>query len=174
MADFAMCEICLAGANHLDSHCENRNGLRGRTMDDDETPPDIPPSGRTLAYWVALVLKEDLRPKHNIRQSQVAGLLKVDQSTITRFEHGKNLPPDADRYLAAYAQLAQLDDPREIYLMAYDRWVREGAPPLVNEDDETEAQRSARLIAEAAQRHARSRGEKRGTRGETRRKRASG
>lgn len=83
-----------------------------------------------MSYWLALVLRER-REAGGIRLSEVAGLSKVDQSTINRVEKGLTLAPDIDHYVAAYAKLLDLDDGRELWNQALDRWMREGAPPVL-------------------------------------------
>lgn len=89
-------------------------------------------AGRKMSYWLALVL-HDRRKEKGISPAKLAALADVDQSTITRFEQGQSLPPEVDRYVAAYAQLLGIEDSRELWLLALEKWRREGAPPVLSE-----------------------------------------
>lgn len=106
-----------------------------------------------MSYWLAGVLREQ-RKAHGIRPSELAGLVKRDQSTISRIEKGKSLPPDIDRYVAAYAQLSGLEDGRVLWQRALEKWWQEGSPPVLIErlETESEVQRLERDLQETAAR----------------------
>lgn len=111
--------------------------------------------GQTLHYWLAHTVCE-AREKAGIHKSEVAGLLAVDQSTVTRFEDGSTWPKRIDQYLAAYAKLLDVEDARDFYADALSHWHKDGEPPELEEL--TPARRAAAAHRRATRRTKQSRG----------------
>ena len=74
-----------------------------------------------MLYWLGRAAKE-IRDEAGLTRSQVAGALAVDQSKIQRFELGHSWPHDIDSVLNAYASLAELEHPREVWKRALKLW----------------------------------------------------
>src|SRR5256885_8070551 len=87
--------------------------------------------GRTMAYWLAQAAKQ-ARLAADKKPYELSALLHRDPSTITRFEQGRTLPPEIDRYLAAYAQLCGLEDNRALWTTALELWYEHGLPMPVD------------------------------------------
>lgn len=58
---------------------------------------------------------------------QVAAIAGVGWRTVRRFEEGKHWPQRLDQILSAYAYLAGLEDPRQLWQQALDDWQAHGA-----------------------------------------------
>ena len=132
--------------------------------------------GRRMSYWLAHVLRRE-RTARGLKPSEIAGRVKRDQSVISRLETGRTLPPDVDKYVAAYAELTGVEDGRTFWNQALDLWWKHGAKPVVDEDQlagEKPTERFERTIGEAAQRSPRAPGDSAEKRTSTRKKRASG
>lgn len=84
--------------------------------------------GRQFIYWLAITLAAE-REKAGIPVERVAGVLEVSRVTLERFEEGSGYGREPDRYVAGYAYMLGEDDPRKLWQLALDRWVREGAAP---------------------------------------------
>lgn len=85
------------------------------------------------------------KTRNGYSQNAVAAIAGVDPRTIRRFEDGAHWPQDLNHILSAYASLADMEDPREIWQMALDEWYRYGANPASLDDQ-------ARRIAERVKR----------------------
>lgn len=92
--------------------------------------------GEQLSTYLGHLLEEK-RTKADpyISRAKIARLLVVTEQTVERLELKPGLPPDVDRYVAGYARLLGIDDPRDIYLEAIDRWKKHGPRPRVSADE---------------------------------------
>lgn len=104
---------------------------------------------RTMRYWISTVLRE-AREEAGVPPKNVAQLADVDNSTLSRFENHRTWPQNLDRMVAAYALIAGVEDPRDLWREAVQRYVKDGGQPVLGEL--SPAQRSLRLALEAAQR----------------------
>lgn len=86
----------------------------------------------TFIYWLAHAAKE-LREKADRKQVHIAAAMSIDQSSIYRFEQGRNWPRDPDLVVAAYAEDLDIDDPREIWELALTMWREQGQAATVDE-----------------------------------------
>lgn len=84
---------------------------------------------RFLPY-LAIAAKE-AREAAGRNVETVAGLVDRRGRTVERFEKMETVPDDPERLMAAYAQVAGLDDPREIYQRALDLWYEHGSMPVL-------------------------------------------
>jgi transcriptional regulator with XRE-family HTH domain len=86
--------------------------------------------GRRLQpYFVAKCI--DLRTQAKSSIEAVADKLGRKASAVERFESGKTWPAEnLELYAAAYATIAGIDDPRDIYAMSLESWVAKGRKPL--------------------------------------------
>jgi transcriptional regulator with XRE-family HTH domain len=105
--------------------------------------------GRTMRYWLSCTLKE-VRERAGQKPKTVAELAGVDASTISRFENNQAWPQKIDRMVAAYAMLSGVDDGRDLWHEAVERFRAQGGAPVLGEL--SSAQKSLRLALEAAQR----------------------
>lgn len=91
--------------------------------------PPAPPS-RTLHHWLATLI-DTTRRAEDISRRHVAEYLDVDYATIRRFEQGHTWPKQIDQYLAAYAEMFGVGDPRHFYDWAFDLWRADGDRPVI-------------------------------------------
>lgn len=86
--------------------------------------------GRRLQpYFVAKCI--DLRTQARASLEAVADKLGRKASAVERFESGRTWPAEnLELYAAAYAAIAGIDDPRDIYRMSLDSWILQGRKPL--------------------------------------------
>jgi transcriptional regulator with XRE-family HTH domain len=82
-------------------------------------PPALP--SRTLHHWLATLI-DTTREAADIPRRHVAERLNVDYATVRRFEEGHTWPKEVDQYLAAYAELFDVGDPRYFYAWALELW----------------------------------------------------
>ena len=85
-------------------------------------------SGVRMTYWIGDVLQEE-REAAGVTTAQVATALDVDERTIKRLELGQTMGRDIDRTVAAYAYLIGIEDGRDLWREALERWSRDGSPP---------------------------------------------
>lgn len=78
----------------------------------------------SLLPWLAGVLA-DAREDAQKRQVHVAAAADMDQSAITRFEHGQSWPRNPDRLVQAYADCVGVDA-HVLWRRAIDRWDEAG------------------------------------------------
>lgn len=116
-----------------------------------------PPVGQTLRYWLATTMRQ-AREDAGVTMSEIAGTLKVSESTVSRFEKALSWPYQIDSYLAAYAEFVDVDDAREFYEKALRRWRKEGERPTLVA--ETASGRVRAAAARASQRTKQSRDER--------------
>lgn len=74
----------------------------------------------SLLPWLAGVLS-DAREDVGKRPVHIAAAADMDQSAITRFEHGQTWPRNPDRLVQAYADCCAIDV-RVLWRRAIDRW----------------------------------------------------
>jgi transcriptional regulator with XRE-family HTH domain len=128
-------------------------------------------AGRRLSYWLSETLKA-LRQDAGIEEDDVARILKVDRNTVRRIEREESFDRNKiDSYLAGYAFILGMDDPRDLWDLALDRWWAEGAPPEFKAPDGL-AEAFARAIRDQARRTSQSRGERSESRTSIRKKQA--
>lgn len=97
----------------------------------------VQPAGSRMGYWIATVLR-DRREAAGISEQDAATTVlqpradgkKPNSRTIKRLETGATMPSDLDQRVAGYAYLLGLDDPRELWREAMDRWDAEGTHPV--------------------------------------------
>lgn len=77
-----------------------------------------------MMYWIAQTCR-DARLEQQHLLSEVAAELRVDQSTVGRFETGRMRKIDIDAMVDAYARDLQLQ-PRELWVRALQRWAAAG------------------------------------------------
>jgi hypothetical protein len=99
------------------------------------------PAGQRYLYWLAEAAKQ-LREHAGVRPETVASIMDVGIHRIDRFEKAENWPRDAERLLAAYAQVVGLDDARDIYQRALDLWYEHGTAPLLSAKDDPATRRA--------------------------------
>ena len=131
------------------------------------------PGGQRLQWWIAQAAR-DTRREHGIHPGAVAALVDVNQRTIDRFELAESWPDDLDRYIAAYARAAGIDDAREIYELALQRWREQGAPLTLDEHQPQSGPARYTAAGGAAQARQRARRADREKPTPSRKKRASG
>lgn len=99
----------------------------------DEAHP-MPPEqknvpGATMKYWLASTLK-DLREDAGVSFEAVAARSKriggPGHSQVSRFESHESWPREFDQVVAAYAAELGLNDCRELWQRALDRWYEHG------------------------------------------------
>lgn len=90
--------------------------------------PDTPVGSR-MSYWIGQTLKEE-REKAGLEKADVARPLGVNDITIKRLESGRGMGRDIDHYVAAYAYVLGLEDGRELWGRALDRYKRHGSAPM--------------------------------------------
>lgn len=73
-----------------------------------------------MMYWIAQTCR-DARLEQQHLLSEVAAELRVDQSTVGRFETGRMRKIDIDAMVDAYARDLQLQ-PRELWVRALQSW----------------------------------------------------
>lgn len=86
------------------------------------------PAATRMSWWIASELHEE-RERAGISEEQVAVSLGVDVRTVNRLEKGATMGRDIDRFVAQYAYLCGLDDPREFWDRALARWHKSGSAP---------------------------------------------
>lgn len=129
-----------------------------------------PAKPERFSWWLAETLREE-REKAGQPVELVAYVLGVNIRTIERFEDsdyrgsdgGKPYGHDIDRVVATYAYLLGMDDCRELWQLALDRWRNQGPPPDFMTD--LPAARFVLPIREVAQRQRQSQPEQSRTRG---------
>jgi transcriptional regulator with XRE-family HTH domain len=94
-----------------------------------------PPAGQRFLYWIAEAALA-ARTSANASAERVADLIGVGSPTVKRFEQAKHWPADPDRVMAAYAEVAGLDDARQLYQRALDLWYEHGSRPLLSAKDD--------------------------------------
>jgi transcriptional regulator with XRE-family HTH domain len=95
----------------------------------DRTMQPIVP-GQTLHYWLATTVRQ-AREDADVTKSEIAGKLRVAETTVSRFESAQSWPNHVDQYLAAYAEMTDTEDPRDFYRTALRRWMAEGEKPTL-------------------------------------------
>lgn len=83
----------------------------------------------TFIFWLAAAARE-LREQSNARLEHVAAAADEGVHVVRRFEKGdtKTIPRNLDRLIAGYAQVAGVDNPRDIFEMALRMWREYGEP----------------------------------------------
>lgn len=76
-----------------------------------------------MLHWLGLAARE-ARERAGRRQVHIAAAADVGETTISRFEAGKQWPRSPDRTIAAYAQVLEVDA-IEIWQEALRRWDQE-------------------------------------------------
>lgn len=91
--------------------------------------PDRRQGRRLQPYFVAQCI--NLRNQAKASPEAVADKLGRKASAVDRFERGETWPAESlELYAAAYAAIAGLDDPRDVYKMSIENWIDRGAKPL--------------------------------------------
>lgn len=123
-----------------------------------------PVKPKRFSWWLADTLRDE-RERAGQPVELVAYVLGVNVRTIERFEDSayrgadgeKPYGADIDRMVATYAYLLGLDDARDLWQLALDRWRSEGPPPDFMADHP--AAKFVAPLREAAQGQRRSRPE---------------
>jgi hypothetical protein len=132
----------------------------------------IPPGpGQTMNFWLARTMRT-AREDADIKPRKVSELLDIDPAGIRRFEAAAVQPKRVDQYLAAYAYLLGVDDPREFYATALRLWYKLGEAPALDLDGPSQRTRAA--VERAVRRTRQSRDARPGKRDETPKKREAG
>lgn len=108
------------------------------------------PAGQRFAHWLGKAAKKT-RDDADAHQSEVAGLARMDQRRVDRFEKAQTWPGvEVDRLMAAYAERAGLGDARVIYQRALDLWMQHGQAPALDGKDTSRAEQFTQQIAPAS------------------------
>ena len=83
-------------------------------------------AGARMSYWIATALRLR-RTQADISESDVATALGVNWRTIRRLESGRSMGRDIDKFVAGYAYLLGLEDPRVIWDDALKMWRHKGS-----------------------------------------------
>jgi hypothetical protein len=75
-----------------------------------------------LIYWIA-ALAAGHRIETGMSPEKMSQLTGINAMLLRRFERGEAWPVDLDSILAAYAQIAELEDGRHIVVQAVDAWL---------------------------------------------------
>lgn len=102
-------------------------------------PPLI--SGQRLLYWIAWTCKL-LRENADASPEDVGYLAGRKERVITRFENGTNWPGELEVIVAAYAEIAGLENSLAPWQIALDLWLEHGTLPMVDRRQEQARQRS--------------------------------
>jgi transcriptional regulator with XRE-family HTH domain len=113
---------------------------------------------RRLSYWISETLKS-ARVSAGISEDDLARVRGVSGNTIRRLEKEESFDRGTiDRYLAGYAYVLGIDDPRKLWEQALTWWYVEGAAPEFSPPDGP-AQAFARAIQVQARRQRQARAE---------------
>jgi hypothetical protein len=97
----------------------------------DEAPR---PAGQRFLYWLAAAAVE-ARESAGEDPETIAYMLRVRAETVRRFEKAEHWPRDTERMIAAYAAVARIPDPRNLYERALELWHDHGTRPAIGGDD---------------------------------------
>lgn len=116
-------------------------------MDDTQPQqePDNEPRPKAGQQMLLFLSEVAIRTRGDYKPEDVAAVARLDARTIKRFEAGEHWPRDLERVLSAYATLADIQDPRDLWREALDAWYRSGSNPAQLTD---EGERMARAIKE--------------------------
>lgn len=95
------------------------------------TPEDAPldsPIGSRMSYWIATTLR-DRRLEAAVSVTDLATALGVNWRTIHRLEGGRSMGRDIDKFVAGYAYVLGIGDPRDLWADAAANWFRHGSAP---------------------------------------------
>ena len=109
---------------------------------------DTNPVGAHFRWWLAQAAQE---ARGQATREDIASLSRSGIDKIRRFEAGRTLPQDLDQVIAAYAELAGVNDPREIYQRALDLWYAHGVRPAIGRDGRRELATGERFEEALAQ-----------------------
>lgn len=104
-------------------------------------------AGQRFLVWLARAAI-DARNRAGARPEEIAAPLRVGVDKIRRFEAAKSMPREIDQVLAVYAELAGLDDPRQIYQQALDLWYAHGTAPLISAKSDEQSLRASQRFEE--------------------------
>lgn len=90
---------------------------------------------KRLGHWLGMVARA-AREKTGLSPEQIAPApgLRVNSSTLRKFEAGKALPRELDRVLSAYAYMGAYDDERALIAEALRLWWDNGTPRDIPEE----------------------------------------
>ena len=88
-----------------------------------------PPAGSRMSFWIATTLSAE-RERVGITEHEMGTSLDVNWRTIRRLEAGTGMGRDIDSYVAGYAHVLALEDGRELWHQALERWQKDGAPTV--------------------------------------------
>lgn len=86
-------------------------------------------AGERMLAWLAWT-GQLLRDQANASIEDVASMAQVSSRIIERFEKGENWPRELEVILAAYANVARLDDSLTPWDVAVDLWRKHGTIPI--------------------------------------------
>lgn len=104
------------------------------------------PTGQQFAYWLAKAAIE-VREGAHATPEHVGAAARLRSETVTRFEKVENWPRDLDRLMAAYADVAGIDDARTIFDLALDKWYANGDAPQLHADGHGAKPKDAQQLA---------------------------
>ena len=108
----------------------------------------------SMRYWLARTLRE-IREAQGLSQQDVAQTAGggIDHATISRLENNLTWPGNLDEIIVAYATIAKIEDPRDLWLQVIARYRKEGTIPVGG--DLSPRQRAVLDALEARQRRRR-------------------
>lgn len=87
--------------------------------------------GQRFRTWLAQAAR-DARIQAGAREDHISSLLaKGSIDKIKRFEKGETMPPNIEEVIAAYAKVAGIEDPRDLFRLALGLWYDHGAAPIL-------------------------------------------
>lgn len=92
------------------------------------------PNEQRFAYWLGVVIRET-REAAGRSVTYVAGMVNASEITAKRFERAETWPTNHELLVSAYAETAGIDDPRDLYAAALNRWMRSGEKPTLLDVD---------------------------------------
>jgi hypothetical protein len=104
------------------------------------------PTGQQFAYWLAKAATQ-VREGAHATPEHVGAAARLRSETVTRFEKAENWPRDLDRLMAAYADVAGIDDARKIFDLALDKWYANGDAPVLHADGDGSGPKGAQQFA---------------------------
>jgi hypothetical protein len=118
----------------------NRPPSRRQTLPQSPQSPEEAsrPAGQTFLFWLATAAVE-AREAAGEDPETIAYVLRVRAETVRRFEKAEHWPREPERMMAAYAAVARITDPRDLYDRAMSLWREHGSSPSLDDGEDEEA-----------------------------------